>query len=58
LSLGTSHYMPCVPSEAPLHSHEFGKDSTVAIKCSLTFVKSRQLRLVHGEVDMVFSFVC
>ena len=58
LSLGTSHYMPCVPSEAPIHSHEFGHDNTVAIKCSLTFVKSRQLRLVHGEVDMVFSFVC
>lgn len=57
LPLGTSHYMPCVPSEAPLHDTQSAGSSDASIECSLKFVKSRQLHLVHGEVDMVFSFV-
>lgn len=57
LPLGTSHYMPCVPSEAPLHNAQSGGSGNASIDCSLKFIKSRQLHLVHGEVDMVFSFV-
>ena len=57
LPLGTSHYMPCVPSEAPLDDATLGGSGESSIECSLKFVKSRQIHLVHGEVDMVFSFV-
>ena len=57
LPLGTSHYMPCVPSEAPLNDSDLGRSGESVVECSLKFVKSRQIRLVHGEVDMVFSFV-
>lgn len=57
LPLGTSHYMPCVPSEAPLNDSDLGRSGESVVDCSLKFVKSRQIRLVHGEVDMVFSFV-
>ena len=57
LPLGTSHYMPCVPSEAPLDDVTLGGSGESSIECSLKFVTSRQIHLVHGEVDMVFSFV-
>jgi len=54
LSLTTSHRMPCIPSEQPLNDTE--STSTSDANCSLIFVKPRQLHLVHGNVEMVFSF--
>lgn len=58
LSVGTSHYMPCVPSETPLEDEgKIGSSPSSRVPCSLTFVKAKQIRLIYGEVDMVFSFV-
>ena len=54
LSLRTSYEMPCIPSEQPLNDTK--SSNTSDVNCSLIFVKPRQLHLVHGNVEMVFSF--